>query len=86
MFAAFEQVTSQFETASIATYEFCRDWGPVLLALIHHIDPVCAGYAVVAAILLCRAVHFHKSGKPEHMQDCAIHGVLAAFIAIIHQL
>jgi hypothetical protein len=78
----FEQFASHFK-AAIEIFAILAHFA---LAIIRCMDPVCAGYTVVAAVLLWRAWHFHKAGKPEHSTDCAIHGVLAAFIAVMHGL
>jgi hypothetical protein len=82
----FAQAVANFKAAATTASGLFVQAAHLLAVALLGIDPVCAGYAVVAAVLFYRAWRFHKAGKPEHMEDCAIHGILAAFIAVMHGL
>ena len=86
MLTSFEQYINHFKTVAMVLARFFAPWVYVLLPAIGGVDPVCVGYAVVAAVLFYRAWRFYKAGKIEHMEDCAIHGIRAALIAFVHEL
>ena len=82
----FVQQFLDFKDTAKAVSGFLVLAGHRLATALLGLHPVCIAYALVAVVLFYRALHFHRASQPEHRDDCALHALLAAFIAIVYQL